>query len=96
MTLTELSPLICVRIQNYISRFRFKNIGGRPRAQVRCSQDSAAEPLGAASRPRHIVHSRPVPETTNPESYRFAKFGDLGSVPSPLPNRSNALRSSSC
>ena len=38
------------------------------------------------------LHSRPVPETTNSESYRFAKFGDLGSVPSPLPNRSNALR----
>ena len=25
------------------------------------------------------LHSRPVPETTNPVSYRFAKFGDLAS-----------------
>ena len=30
------------------------------------------------------LHSRPVPETTSPESYRFAKFGDLGFLPSPF------------
>ena len=33
---------------------------------------------------RSSLHSRPVPETTNPESYRFAKFGDLGFLPSPF------------
>ena len=30
-------------------------------------------------RDEFALHSRPVPETTNPESYRFAKFGDLAS-----------------
>ena len=41
------------------------------------------------------LHSRPVPETTNPESYRFAKFGDLGSVPSPFAITQGLLLTSS-
>ena len=41
---------------------------------------SATSPRSASK----ALHSRPVPETTNPESYRFAKFGDLGFFPSPF------------
>ena len=53
MTLTELSPLICVLIQNYISRFhgvqKQLNIGGSGERAAGCARLRHTQPLRSRS-----------------------------------------------